>query len=66
MKNMKNIKTIHNINLKSYNTLRLDTTAQIAYFPKNTDELILLIKKIEKPIIIGGGSNIIFSSKATN
>ena len=63
MKNMKNIKTIHNINLKSYNTLRLDTTAQIAYFPKNTDELILLIKKIEKPIIIGGGSNIIFSSK---
>ena len=62
MMNIKEIKTVCNIDLKPYNTLRLSSAADIAYFPKNKEELCYLMNEIKNPIIIGGGSNIIFAS----
>lgn len=62
MKNMKKIKTITNLNLKNYSTLRIESFAEIAYFPKSEEEILQILNHTEHPVIIGEGSDIIFSS----
>lgn len=51
--------------LKNYNTYRLNTIAKFIVFPKNVDELRLLLKYLkennEKYYLLGNGSNVIFS-----
>ena len=54
-----------NISLKNYNTYKVDTTCRYLIFPKNEQELISILKKVRqekiKYLILGNGSNVIFS-----
>lgn len=59
---MKEIEHKINYDLKPYNTLRISSIADDAYFPKNIDEISLLLANLDNPIIVGNGSNILFSS----
>ena len=60
-----NIEYYEQANLKRYNTYRLDTTCKYLIFPNNKEELRELLKLLnenkEKYIVLGNGSNIIFS-----
>ena len=59
---MKEIEHRINYNLKAYNTLRVSSTADDVYFPKTIDEIKLLLANLDNPVIVGNGSNILFSS----
>lgn len=56
-----------NASLKKYNTYRINTTCSYLVFPKNINELINIIKELKKQqikyLILGNGSNIIFSKE---
>ena len=68
---IKNFFNEHNIDfkehtsLKNYNTYRVNTTCDYLVFPKNESELIDILKEIKKNnlkcLVLGNGSNIIFS-----
>ena len=55
-----------NASLKRYNTYRVDATCKYLVFPKNVDELLNVLKEIKKNnlkyLMLGNGSNVIFSS----
>ncbi len=59
------IKFYNDFQLTNYNTLKIKSIAKSFYIPDNDGELITLLKKFKNanPIIIGNGSNILFSSK---
>ena len=61
-----NIEIQENVNLKKYNTYRLETIAKYLVLPKTKEELRILLKylitKGEKYIVLGNGSNIIFKN----
>ncbi len=59
------IKFYNDFQLTNFNTLKIKSTAKYFYMPDNDGELITLLKKYKNsnPIIIGNGSNILFSSK---
>lgn len=59
---MKEIEHRINYNLKPFNTLRISSVADDVYFPKNIDEISLLLANLDNPIIVGNGSNVLFSS----
>lgn len=59
---MHSIKCEKNFDLKNFNTYRISSIAPIAYFPQNVQEFIFLLKELETPFVLGGGSNILFSS----
>ncbi len=59
---MKEIEHRMNYNLKAYNTLRVSSIADDVYFPKTMDEIKLLLANLSDPVIVGNGSNILFSS----
>ncbi len=54
-----------NISLKNYNTYKIDATCAYLVFPKNREELIKILSRIKKErmkyLILGNGSNVIFS-----
>lgn len=56
----------YDASLKGYNTYKIDIKCKYLIFPKNRDELALLIKYLKesniKYLVLGNGSNIIFSS----
>ena len=58
------IKCYKNFQLTNFNTLKIKSTAKYFYMPDNEGELVSLLKKYknENPIVIGNGSNILFSS----
>ena len=60
-----NINYEENVSLKKYNTYRVDTKCSYLVFPKNEDELIKILKELKEDninyLILGNGSNIIFS-----
>ena len=62
-----NIEYYQDISLKKYNTYRIDTKCKYLFFPKNREELIELIKYLKnnkiKYLVLGNGSNIIFSKE---
>lgn len=63
-----NIGTVlKDVNLKKYTTYKVGGIAKALVYPKNTEKLILLLKKLNKDNIkykvIGNGSNLIFSDK---
>lgn len=60
---MKEIEHRINYNLKPFNTLRISSIADDAYFPKNIEEISLLLANLDNPIVVGCGSNILFSSE---
>ncbi|MBE7706038.1 MAG: UDP-N-acetylmuramate dehydrogenase [Cyanobacteria bacterium SIG30] len=49
-------------NLKNLNTYKIESIAEIVYFPKNEDEVIEILKN-HKVRVIGAGSNVLFSSQ---
>lgn len=55
-----------NISLKNYNTYKIDSTCSYMVFPKNREELIKVLREIKKEktkyLVLGNGSNVIFSS----
>mgnify|MGYP003652305145 CR=1 FL=1 len=59
------MKIIENLELKYYNSYRVESVCKIAFFPKCEDDFIKIYKdfKAEEVIVIGGGYNIIFSKK---
>ena len=54
-----------NASLKNHNTYKIDATCNYLVFPKNEEELILILQEIKsnnlKYLILGNGSNIILS-----
>lgn len=59
---MKEIEHRINYNLKACSTLRISSIADDVYFPKTMDEIKLLLANLDNPVIVGNGSNILFSS----
>jgi UDP-N-acetylmuramate dehydrogenase len=46
--------------LKNYNTFRMESIADVVYFPENIDEFVELLKKVQHPKIMGAASNVLF------
>ena len=59
------IKHYDDFQLTNFNTLRIKATAKELWLPDNYGEMISLLKKFKSinPIVIGSGSNILFSSQ---
>ena len=57
-----NIESYENFELKNFNTLKMSSVADIAYFVKNEAQLCSLFEKHEKLAILGAGSNVLLSS----
>ena len=59
------IKHYDDFQLTNFNTLRIKSTAKEFWMPDNYGEMISLLKKFKdrNPIVIGSGSNILFSSQ---
>ena len=61
------IKFYNDFHLTNFNTLKIDSIADLFYMPDNYGEMISLFKKFKKenltPIVLGNGSNVLFSSK---
>jgi len=62
------IKFYKDFQLTNYNTLKIKSMAKIFYMPDNEGELVSLMKKLknDSPVVIGNGSNILFSSKGVD
>ncbi len=58
------IKYYKDFQLTNFNTLKINSTAKLFYMPDNSGELISIYRKHKDntPIVIGRGSNVLFSS----
>lgn len=56
------IESIDNFDIKSMTTFKIGGIVKRIYFPKSQEELIFLLKTINDPCILGGCSNVLFSS----
>lgn len=56
------VKIIENYEIKNESTFRIGGTVDKVAFPNNTEELISLLKSGEYDIVLGGCSNVLFSS----
>ena len=73
---IKNFFDKHNIeykekaSLKKYNTYKIDAISDYIVFPKNEEELIIILKELKnneiRYLILGNGSNVIFSKPNFN
>lgn len=67
IKNLKCGKCLENIDLIKYNTYKISSVAKLMVFPETERQLIKLLKYLKekevKYMILGNGSNVIFSSK---
>ena len=52
---------IDNLDLTAYNSYRVYSTVNKAFFPESEHELITVLKENPHAIVIGGGCNIVFS-----
>lgn len=59
------IKCYNDFQLTNFNTLKIKSVAKFFYMPDNYGEMISLFKRYKDvtPIVIGNGSNVLFSSK---
>ena len=59
------IKFYNDFQLTNFNTLKIKSIAKYFYMPDNDGELVTLLKKYKNmnPVVIGNGSNILFSSQ---
>lgn len=68
LKKMNLGKMVLNASLKEYTTYKVGGTARAIIYPKNIDALIILVKKLKathtKFMILGNGSNVLFSDDA--
>ena len=58
------IKSYKHFQLSNFNTLKIESKAKLFFMPDNYGEMISVIKKYksQNPIVIGNGSNVLFSS----
>ena len=58
------IKCYKDFQLTNFNTLKIKSIAKLFYMPDNYGEMISLLKKYKdySPVVIGAGSNVLFSS----
>ena len=63
-----NIKFYNDFYLTNFNTLKIKSKAKMFYLPDNDGEMISLLKKFkdQNPIILGNGSNVLFSIYLSN
>lgn len=57
------IEVKENYEIKNLTTFKVGGNVKQIYFPANQQEFVYLLKTIKNPLILGGGSNIIFSSQ---
>lgn len=62
------VKVYENFQLANFNTLKINSTARYFFMPDNYGEMISVFKKFSSltdktPIVLGNGSNVLFSSK---
>ena len=57
-----NIEVKNNFNAKNLTSFKVSGEIENAYFPKNIDELVYLLKTLEKPLVLGNCSNVLISS----
>ena len=57
------MKTFHNFDLTDYNSYRIRSICATAFFPENMEDIKTLFESsaVSKPMVIGGGYNIILS-----
>ena len=60
---LNNIEVRENFDIKSMTSFKVGGSVKKIYFPKNQQEFVLLLKNIKNPLVLGGCSNIIFSSE---
>ena len=64
------IECVENFDLKPFTTFKIGGLAKKAYFPSTEEELIEILTKIiengEKPIVLGGCSNVLISSNGVS
>ena len=51
---------------KNLTSFKVSGAIQHAYFPKNVDELVYLLNKLDNPLVVGNCSNILISSAGYN
>ena len=56
------IEVRENFDAKNLTSFDVSGLIEHAYFPKNSDELVEILKTVEKPIVLGNCSNILLSS----
>ena len=56
------IEVKHDIELKEVSYFKIGGKAKNLYYPKNIDEFVYLLSNLEKPLVFGGFSNVLFSS----
>lgn len=56
------IEVKENYEIKNLTTFKVGGNVKQIYFPANQQEFVYLLKTIKNPLILGGGSNVIFSS----
>ncbi len=54
------MRIVHNLDLVNYNSYKLHSIAETAYFPESIEEITEVVTH-EHPIIIGGGCNVILT-----
>ena len=57
------IEVKENYEIKNLTTFKVGGNVKQIYFPANQQEFVYLLKPIKNPLILGGGSNVIFSSQ---
>lgn len=57
------IEVKENYEIKNLTTFKVGGNVKKIYFPANQQEFVYLLKTIKNPLILGGGSNVIFSSQ---
>lgn len=60
---IKEIEAKENFDIKNMTTFKVGGIVKKIYFPANQQEFVFLLSKIKNPVILGGCSNIIFSSQ---
>jgi len=60
------IEVRENFNAKNLTSFKVSGNIEHAYFPKNINELVYLLKTINNPIVLGNCSNILLSSHGYN
>lgn len=55
-----------NFELKNYTSFKIGGNAKKVYFPETIEEITILLKKLECPLVLGGMSNVLVSSAGIN
>ena len=61
-----NIEVYNDFNAKNLTTFKISGIIKRAYFPKNNEELVYLLKTIDNPLVLGNCSNVLISSYGVN